>query len=65
MSRHPVGRDAFAACDLHLPDMLRESHGDVVTRRWRISHLELPDPQYHCHCSVPAHWFLLEIPEAK
>lgn len=62
MSRHPTGRDAFAACDLHLPDLLRKAHGSTITKRWRVSHLEIADPQFMCVCQVPGHWFFLEVP---
>lgn len=50
---------SLAACDSHLPDLLRKSFPEgSPARAARIVHLVNPDDRYSCSCGVPAHWYV-------
>lgn len=61
--------DATAACDKHLPMLLREiaqplTEGQAVTIPARITRLDKPDQAYSCVCGVPAHWYVRRLEAA-
>ena len=49
---------SLAACDKHLPLLLREAVPDDSGRGARIVNVATPDERYSCICRVPAHWFI-------
>lgn len=49
---------SFAACDHHLPNLLRQFVEDDTTREARISNLATPNASLLCECRVPAHWLV-------
>lgn len=62
--------DSTAACDKHLPMLLREmitpiEEGANVTAPASISRLDKPDATYSCVCGVPAHWYVRRLDASR
>lgn len=48
----------LAACDEHLPELLRAVIPDRERRAGDVLRLDSPDSLYRCSCPKPARWFV-------
>ena len=71
VSKAAPGSQSAAACDEHLPELMREvvlldtAEDRSATRPMRVTRLDVPNSAFTCSCRKPASWYFRILREVE